>query len=149
MDVKPGFSFSKGFRNDEIVTVVIVMRHLAHLQLKEDEALHTYFIRAQELSTRLEHAVEHLSEPLLKPMVLNGLPERYEHFVVQESFNSADSLVELRTWLLNYEERRIHREFVDDVDSHVAMTSKKAKSKHKSSSKNNAPPNSSSGQLTC
>ena len=50
---------------------------------------------------------------------------------------------------MNYEESRIHREFVDDVDSHVAMTSKKAKPKHKSSSKYNAPPKSSSGQLTC
>ena len=59
------------------------------------------------------------------------------------------SILELQTRLMNYEESRIHREFVDDVDSHVAMTSKKAKSKHKSSSKYNAPPKSSSGQLTC
>ena len=29
--------------------------------------------------------------------------------------------------MMNYEENRIHREFVDDVDSHVAMTFKKAK----------------------
>ena len=82
-------------------------------------------------------------------MVPNGLPERYEHFVVQESFNPAGSFVELRTRLMNYEESRIHREIVDEVDSHVAMTSKKAKPKHKSSSKYNAPPKSSSGQLTC
>ena len=82
-------------------------------------------------------------------MVLNGLPERYEHFVVQESFNSAGSFVELRTRLMNYEENCIHREIVDDVVSHVAMTSKKAKPEHKSSSKYKAPPKSSSGQLTC
>ena len=137
------------FRSDETVTVVSVMLQLVRLQLKEDEALHNSFIRAQELSTRLEHAGEHLSEPLLKAMVLNGLPERYEHFVVQESFNPAGSFVKLRTKLMNYEESRIHRAFVDDVDSHVAMTSQKTKSKHKSSSKYNAPPKSSSGQLTC
>ena len=137
------------FRSDETVTVVSVMRQLAHLQLKEDEALYNYFRRAQELWTRLGHAGEHLSEPLLNAMVLNGLPERYEHFVVQGSFNPAGSFVEPRTRLMNYEESRIHREFVGDVDSHVAMTSKKTKSKHKSSGKYNAPPKSSSEQLTC
>ena len=81
-------------------------------------------------------------------MVLNGLPERYEHFVVQESFNPAGSFVELRTRLTNYEESRLHRESVEDMDSHVAMTSKKARPKHKSS-KYNAAPKSSSGKLTC
>ena len=82
-------------------------------------------------------------------MILNGLPERYEYFVVQESFNHAGNFVELRSRLMNYEESRPHREYVDDVDSDVAMTSTKAKSKHKSSVNNNAPPKSSSGQLTC
>ena len=55
------------------------MRQLTRLTLKEEEALPQYFIRAQELSTRLVQAVEHLSEPLLNAMVLNALPERYEH----------------------------------------------------------------------
>ena len=44
------------FRSNETVTVVSVMRQLARLALREDEALHNYFIRAQELSTRLEQA---------------------------------------------------------------------------------------------
>ena len=69
--------------------------------------------------------------------------------LVQESLRSAGSFLELPTRLLNYEEIRLHREYVDDVDSHVAMTSRKTKPKHKSSSKNNAPPESSSGELTC
>ena len=124
------------------------MRQLAHLTLKEDETLHNCFIRAQELSNRLEQAGKHLSEPLLNAMVLNGLPERYEHFVVLESFNPAGSFVEHRTRLTNYEESRLHRESVEDVDSHVAMTSKKARPKHKSS-KYNAAPKSSSGKITC
>ena len=87
----------------------------------------------QELSNRLEQAGEHLSEPLLNAMVLNGLPERYEHLVEQVSFNPAGSFVELRTQLTNYEENRLHRESVVDVDSHVAKTSKKARPKHRSS----------------
>ena len=69
-------------------------------------------------------------------------------FVVQESFNPAGSFVELRTRLMNFEESRIQREFVDDLVSHVARTSKKAKSKHKSSCKYNSAPRSSSGHLT-
>ena len=100
------------FRSDEAVTVVSVMRQLDRLQLKEDEALHKYFIREQELTTRFDQAGEHLSESLLNAMLLNSLPERYEHFVVQESFNPAGSFVELRTRLMNYEENRIGREFV-------------------------------------
>ena len=124
------------------------MRQLAHLQLIGDETVHNYLIRAQELSTRLELAGEHLSEILKNAMELNGLPKRYEHFVVQETFNPAGDFVEYRTRLMNYKESRIHREFMDDVDLHVAMTSKKAKSNNKSSSKNNAQPKSSSGQLT-
>ena len=80
------------------------MRQLARVALREHEALHNYSIRAQELSTHLEKEGEHLSEPLLNVMVLNGLPERYEHFVVKESFNPAGSFVELRTRLTNYEE---------------------------------------------
>ena len=137
------------FRSDETVTEVSVMRQLAHLQLHEDKAQQNYFICAQELYTRLEHAREHLSQPLLNAMVLNGLPEHYEHFVAQESFNPAVSFVELWTRLMSYEESRIQRQFVNDVNSHVAMTSRKAKPKDKSSSKYDAPPKSSSGHLTC
>ena len=85
----------QSFRNDGTVTVVSVMRQLARLQLREDEALHNYFIRAQELSTKPEHAGEYLSEPVLNAMVLNGLPERYEHFVLQESFNPAGRFLEM------------------------------------------------------
>ena len=137
------------FQSDETVTVVNVVWQQSRLHLKEDDALHNYFIRAQELSRMLEHAGEHLSEAVLNAMVLNGLPECYEHFVVQENFNPAGSVVELRTRLMNYEESRIRREFVDDVYLHVAMTSKKPNPEHKFSSKYKAPPKSSSGQMTC
>ena len=84
------------------------MRQLAPLQLKEDEAFQNYFPRAQKLSTRLEQAREHLWEPLLNAMVLNGLPEWFEHFVVQENFIPAGSFVELRKKLVSYEESRFN-----------------------------------------
>ena len=81
------------------MTVVSVMRQLARLQLKEEEALQIYFIPAQEMFTRLEIPGEHLSKLLLVPTVLSGLPERYEHFVVQENLNPAGGFVEFRAKL--------------------------------------------------
>ena len=108
------------FRSDETTTVISLMRQLARLQLREDEAIHQYFIRAQELVTRLHHAGEELSETLFNARVLNGLPQRYEHFVVQESFNPAENFVELRKRLTNFEESRRQRDDVEE-DQHVAM----------------------------
>ena len=71
------------FRSDETTTVISLMRHLAKLQLREGEAIHQYFIKAQELVNRLNHAGEEFSEKLFSERVLNGLPQRYEQFVVQ------------------------------------------------------------------
>ena len=125
------------------------MQQLAQLQLKQDEALHSYFIQAQKFSERPVYAGEQLSEPLLNAMVLNGLPEDYEHFVVQESSNPAGSFIELQTRLLNYEESRKQRKTSRDVDSHVAMTYKEARLNDISSSKYNASPMSNSRKLKC
>ena len=63
-------------RKDKTVTVVSVMGQLARLQLKQDEGLHNYIIPAEDFSTKLEHAGEHLPERLLNAMVLNGSSER-------------------------------------------------------------------------
>ena len=81
-------------------------------------------------------------------MVLNGLQERHEHCVVRKGFNPASNFIELRKKLKTYERNYKHRESVDDVDSHVAMTCMKARPKHKSSSQNNWAPETSWGQLT-
>ena len=132
------------FRSNETVKVASLMRQLSRLQLKEDEELPSFFIREQEF----EQAGEHLSEPLLSSMVINGLPERYEHFVVQRSFNPAASFVELKKRLTNYEESRLHRERVDDDNSHVSMISKHGRPKQKSSSKNNRPSKLSNTSIT-
>ena len=90
------------FRSDETTTDISLMRQLARLQLREDEAIHQYFIRAQELVTRLHHTGEELSETLFNAVVLNGLPKRYQQFVVQESFNPAEKFLELRKRLNNF-----------------------------------------------
>ena len=82
-------------------------------------------------------------------MVLNGLPEHYEHFLVQEGFNPVGSFVALQTRLMIYEESRSHRENVHDVNSHVTMTSRNTKPQHESFTNFETPSRSSTGQLTC
>ena len=104
-----------------------LLRQLAGLQLREVEAIHQYFIRAQELVPRLHHAGEEFSETMFNAMVLNGLPQRYEHFVVQrhfvESDNPAENFVEQRKRLNNFEASRRQKDGVEE-DQHVAMTAK-------------------------
>ena len=70
--------------------------------------------------TRLTEAGEQISETLFNALVINGLPESFEHFVVQESFNPATTFTELRTRLQNYEESRVQRKRTEE-DHSVAM----------------------------
>ena len=101
------------------------MRQLIRLQLRGDDAIHQCFVRAQELVNHFHHAGEELSETLFNAMVLNGFPPRYENFVVQESVNPAENLVELRIGHTNFEESRRQRDDVEE-DKHVTMSAKKA-----------------------
>ena len=47
--------------------------------------------------SQLTEAGEKISETLFNALVINGLPEKYEHFVVQQSFNPASNFTELQT----------------------------------------------------
>ena len=113
---KAWFSFSKGFEVMKLWQFSVWCDNWLAYNWKM-RPLNNYIIRVQELSTRLERTGEQLSEPLLIAAVLNGLSQRFEHFVVQESFNPAVSFVELRTRLMNYDESRKYRESVDNNDS--------------------------------
>ena len=97
--------------------MVSLGRQLSRFQLEEEEKLHEYFIRSEELMSRLTEAGENMTETLFNTLVINGLPERYEHFVVQESFNPASTFTELRTRLQNYEDSRKQTK-QPEVDSH-------------------------------
>ena len=44
---------------------------------------------------RLTEAGEKIAETLFNALVVNGLPEKYEHFIVRESFNPAANLTEI------------------------------------------------------
>ena len=93
----------------ETPTVVNLVAQLARLQLKDADDLDSFFIRGQELLTRLQEAGELVSETLFNALVLNGLPMRYEGFVKQESFNPAANFTELRKRLQNFHESTAQR----------------------------------------
>ena len=59
--------------------------------------------------SRLTDAGEKTSETLFNALVVNGPPEKYEHFIVQESFNPAANFTELRTRLQNFDDSRFQR----------------------------------------
>ena len=54
-------------------------------QLGEEEKLHEYFIRSQQLMSRLTEAGENMTEILFNALVINGLPERYEHLLFRKA----------------------------------------------------------------
>ena len=110
------------YSNVEKPTVVSLVRQISRLQLNEKGKLSEYFIRAQELMSRLTEAGEKISETLFNALVINGLPEKYEHFIVQESFNPAANFTELRTRLQNYDDSRLQRNQAEE-DSATAMYS--------------------------
>ena len=97
------------FQSVETPTVVTLVAQLARLQLEDSEDLDSFFIRGQELLTRLQEAGEAVSETLFNALVLNGLPMRYESFVIQESFNPATNFTELRKRLQNFHESTVQR----------------------------------------
>ena len=85
-EVKAWKLWQERFQSVETPTVVTLVAQLARLQLEDAEDLDSFFIRGQELLTRLQEAWEAVSETLFNALVLNGLPMRYESFVIQESF---------------------------------------------------------------
>ena len=97
------------FQSVETPTVVTLVAQLARLQLEDSEDLDSFSIRRQELLTRLQEAGEAVSETLFNALVLNGLPMRYESFVIQENFNPATNFTELRKRLQNFHESTVQR----------------------------------------
>ena len=65
--------------------------------------------QVQQRNKEIEDIKERNNTVVINALVINGLPEKYEHFVVQESFNPASTFTELRTRLQNYEESRAQR----------------------------------------
>ena len=76
--------------------MVSLAGELAKLSLGSEEDLDDYFVRSQELMTRLSEAGEAITDTLFNALVVNGLPDSYEHFVEPESFQPK-TFPELRT----------------------------------------------------
>ena len=70
----------ESFQSVEAPTVMTLVAQLARLLLEGAEDLDSFFIRGQELITRLQEEGEAVSETLFNNLVLNGLPMRYESF---------------------------------------------------------------------
>ena len=82
---------------------------------------------------RLSEAGEAITETLFKALVTHGLPDSYEHFVVQESFQPARTFPELRTRLRNYDDSRKARCGERTELGHVAMQAVRKKKGESSS----------------
>ena len=63
------------FRSKEARTVVIIVSQLTRLWFSEGEAIQNFFLRAQELYSRLQQAGEHLFPAIFGVLMLTGLPE--------------------------------------------------------------------------
>ena len=109
------------FQSVETPTVVTLVAHLARLQLEDAEDLDSFFIRGQALLKRLQEAEEAVSEIFFNAMVLNGLPMKYESFVIQESFNPATNFTELRKRLQNFHESTAQRHKVQSGSLALAV----------------------------
>ena len=94
------------FCSVERPTAVSLVGQLTKLRLGSEEDLDDHFNRSQELMTRLREAGEAIMDTLFNALVINGLPDSYEHFVVKESFQPAKTFPELRTKLRNYDDSR-------------------------------------------
>ena len=89
--------------------MVILVAQLHRLQLEYSQDLDSFFIRGQDLLTRIQEAEEAVSETLFNALALSGLPMRYKSFVIQESFIPARNFTELRKRLQNFHESTVQR----------------------------------------
>ena len=115
------------FCNVERPTVVSLVGQLAKLRLGSEEDLDDYFVRSQELMTRLSEAGEAITDTLFNALMINGLLDSYEHFVVQESFQPARRFPELTTRLRNYDDSRRPRCVERTGHGHIAMQTARKK----------------------
>ena len=86
--------------------MVSLVGQLATLRLGSEDDLDGYIVRSQEPMKRLSEAGEAITDTLFNALAINGLPDSFENFVVQESFQPAKTFPELRTRLRNYDDPR-------------------------------------------
>ena len=79
--------------------------------------------------TRLSEAGKAITDTLFNALVINRLPDGYEHFVVQESIQPAETFPELKTRLRNYDDSRKARCGERTGRGHIAMLAMRKKKK--------------------
>ena len=90
------------FWSDEVSTVASIVSRLIRLKMSEGEGIQNFFIRAQESYSRLQQAGERSSATIFNALVITGLLENYQHFIVQESVNPSGDYTDHWKRLLNY-----------------------------------------------
>ena len=108
--VKAWKSLQERFQSAETPAVGTLVAQLTRLQHEDSESLNSVFIRGKELLTRLREPGEAISETLFNAFILNGLPIRYENFVIQVRFNPATDITELKKRLHNFHENTAQRQ---------------------------------------
>ena len=73
----------------ETPRVLVLVEQLVRLELRISDDSNSFFIRGQELLTKLQETGEAVSETFFNALVLNGLQMRYETGVLQKIFNPA------------------------------------------------------------
>ena len=97
--------------------------NLANLEMKRNESMTDYILRAEKMSSLLKAAGETVSDGLLIAMVTKGLSPEYETFAVLTSQRSEEpSFTAFKVALRNFQEtRHMHNQYKTDEASTDAV----------------------------
>ena len=86
-----------------------LVEQLIRMQLRISDELNIFFIRGQQLITKLQEAGEAVSETFFNALVLNGLQVKYESGVLQKILNPAHTLLGKRRKYFYWSTAHRHR----------------------------------------
>ena len=109
------------FRSNEKPTVVSTVSQLARLKMSKGEGIQNFFIRAQKMTSGLQQSGKHSSPAIFDALCLTGLLEKYELFIVDETYNPSGDYTGMRNRLLNFSIWKQQR--LKQSANHVAMPS--------------------------
>ena len=100
---------------------VSLLCQLTKLRLGSKEDLDDYFVRSQGLMTRLSEVGEAITGTLFNALVIIGMSDNYEHFLMQDHFQPAKAFPQLRKRLKNHDVSRKAPYGERTEHGHVAM----------------------------
>ena len=104
--------------------ILTLYEQLTTIQMTDTEDITGYLIRAENYATGLKSAKETISDNLIKAMILKGLPESYQPFiVVHTQLDKTQTFTEFKSALTNFDQQ--HRQ-----QSTTAMTARGSQRNH-------------------